>query len=199
MINWYYYALSIIAPLKKKNRLLPKEFNDTRLILCDNYTAQTMSGFTTSFIIIPQLASDHRAVHEYDWPMTINTVYTWLGHEELRNAQITAQEWIERFAGIIVEIKKNLPELKTIRQLYPLPNWANNNHGTEENRQAKQKYNDVIRLMRTLAKERLDYMFTFLETYRLGYNLPGLWLSNGDKIDHRVTKFESYKSRNEYK
>ena len=71
-----------------------------------------MSGFTTSFIIIPQLASDHRAFHEYDWPMTINTVYTWLGHEELRNAQITAQEWIQRFAGIIVEIKKNLPELK---------------------------------------------------------------------------------------
>ena len=80
----------IFPPLKKKNRLLPKEFNDTRLILCDNYTAQTMSGFTTSFIIIPQLASDHRAFHEYDWPMTINTVYIWLGHEELRNAQITA-------------------------------------------------------------------------------------------------------------
>ena len=49
------------------------------------------------------------------------------------------------------------------------------------------KYNDIIRRLRQIAASQEE--FNFVETSRLGYNLPAVWLQTRDRIDHNVNIF----------
>ena len=146
-----------------------------------------MMEMATSFVIIPQMHKDHNAFHIFEWPRTVRQIYLWIGHEELRDDNISANEWMDNFNAVVAQIKQNLPNLKTIKQMFPMPNWRSTENAKPHNKAQRMKYNDIIRRLRQIAASQEE--FNFVETSRLGYNLPAVWLQTRDRIDHNVIIF----------